>query len=258
MGPTLAVLPVKRFEQAKQRLGGTFSPDQHLQLVEAMIADVLDALGQVDGLDGTIVVTAEPRARALAEAAGADVLDEDGDDGHSAAAVQGAAHAERRGAARVLCVAGDCPAIDPAEVEELLADPHAAPRVILVPDRHHVGTNALLLSPPRVIEPSFGPASRYRHELRSREAGARYSARFPGSLELDIDTRRDLVALQVWLDAHPAAAPRTRALLADHHIELPGASADGARRSGDAGEATGAAGTGDLADAPAPRADAAP
>lgn len=214
MGPTFAVLPVKRFEHAKQRLSGTFSPERHLQLIEAMIGDVLAALNATEGLDGTVMVTAEPRAAALAEAAGVEVLPEPSDDGHSAAAVVGMAYvAKEHAAVRALCVPGDCPALDPDELATLLEDDRPAPRVILVSDRYHLGTNALLMSPPGVIEPAFGTASRYRHEVRSREAGARYSARAVRSLELDVDTRRDLGALRRWLEERPGVAVRTRALL---------------------------------------------
>ena len=55
---TVAVLPVKTFGRAKQRLGAAV--DDRAQLAEAMAADVLDALGMVRGLDGVIVVTADP------------------------------------------------------------------------------------------------------------------------------------------------------------------------------------------------------
>ena len=66
----------------------------------------------------------------------------------------------RLGADRALLVPGDCPALDPGEVSALLA--HTAP-VVIVPDRHGTGTNALLLAPPDAIAPSFGPGSFARH-----------------------------------------------------------------------------------------------
>ena len=79
-----------------------------------------------------------------------------------------------RGATRVLLVPGDCPALDPAELDELLEDAEgvATPDVVVVPDRHGDGTNALLLTPPDAIQPAFGPGSRERHERLAQEAGA--------------------------------------------------------------------------------------
>ncbi|MEA2141473.1 MAG: 2-phospho-L-lactate/phosphoenolpyruvate guanylyltransferase, partial [Solirubrobacteraceae bacterium] len=57
---TLAVLPVKSFGLAKQRLGAAVGPEERRSLARAMVGDVLEALGRVEGLEGVIVVTAEP------------------------------------------------------------------------------------------------------------------------------------------------------------------------------------------------------
>ena len=62
---TVAILPVKTFGRAKQRLGDAI--DDRPQLAAAMAADVLDALAEVRGLDGVIVVV---RIRAEAILAG--------------------------------------------------------------------------------------------------------------------------------------------------------------------------------------------
>ena len=63
---TLAVLPVKRFTAAKQRLAEGLEPWARQVLAEAMVRDVLTALGRVRGLGGVLVVTNEPRASAPA------------------------------------------------------------------------------------------------------------------------------------------------------------------------------------------------
>src|SRR5215211_7933780 len=56
---TLAVLPVKSFGSAKQRLGGAVGADERRALARAMVGDVLEALSRVEGLSGVLVVTAE-------------------------------------------------------------------------------------------------------------------------------------------------------------------------------------------------------
>ena len=61
---TLAILPVKTFGAAKQRLVPALPPRGRRSLAEAMVADVLAALARVAGLDAVAVVTADPRARA--------------------------------------------------------------------------------------------------------------------------------------------------------------------------------------------------
>ena len=213
---TVAVLPVKSFARAKQRIAGAVAgPDRRI-LAEAMVEDVLAALAAVDGLHGVVVVTAEIRAHALALEAGASVVPDPREAGQSFAAGVGIEAAVADGADRVLLVPGDCPALDPGEVGALLAGGTAVrqPGVVIVADRHGSGTNALLLSPPRAIEPSFGDGSLARHAARGRAAGAAVRIAEVPSLNLDVDTPEDLDALRSALASRDGGAARTRALLA--------------------------------------------
>jgi 2-phospho-L-lactate guanylyltransferase len=205
---TVAVLPIKTFARAKHRLAEAVESDDRRELAEAMAGDVFEALGAVPGLSGLIAVTAEPRAAAIADEAGAEVVHDPAETGQSAAALLGIEAALRRGANRALLVPGDCPALDPGELTALLAFTDA---VVIVADRHGAGTNALLLSPPDAIVPSFGPGSFARHAARGRAVGVAV-AEVP-SLGLDVDTPGDLAALQAALMIRRGGAARTRALL---------------------------------------------
>jgi 2-phospho-L-lactate/phosphoenolpyruvate guanylyltransferase len=209
---TAAVLPVKSFGRAKQRLGEAVGAPERAELAAAMVGDVLGALGLVGGVDELIVVTAEPRAAAAARAAGAVVVDDPVETGQSDAATRGVDAAVARGAARALLVPGDCPALDPGEVAALLTGFEDA-GVVIVPDRHGSGTNALRLTPPGVIAPAFGTGSFARHAARAAAAGAVVRVAAAPSLELDVDTPGDLAALAAAPRRLPDVAPRTRAVL---------------------------------------------
>lgn len=210
---TVAVLPVKRFADAKQRLGERLAGGSRRALAEAMVSDVLTALRRAQRVDEIVVVTSEPNAEALAHAYEAHAIGDPAEPGHSAAASHGVAWALARGARRVLLVAGDCPTLDPRELDELLADDPDGPTVIVVPDRHGTGTNALVLSPPATISASFGPGSRERHEQAAREVGAACLIAEPPTLLLDVDTAGDLDALAAALAATTGGAAHTRGLL---------------------------------------------
>jgi 2-phospho-L-lactate guanylyltransferase len=201
---TVAILPVKSFGRAKQRLTGGFS--NRPELAAAMVADVLAALALVPELDEVIVVTAQ----AGATGEGVVVVHDPVEAGQSAAALRGIDTALQRGAERVLLVPGDCPTLDPHEVSALLEHGEG---VVIVPDRHGQGTNALVLTPPDVMEPSFGDGSFARHAARARAAGAGLKVADVRSLGLDVDTPDDLAALRRALAAWPGGAARTRALL---------------------------------------------
>ena len=211
---TVAVLPVKTFAHAKHRLAEAMGADQRRQLAEAMVGDVLEALAAVSALDAVVAVTAEPLAAAAAREAGARVVHDDREAGQSAAATLGVEAALALGADRVLLVPGDCPALDPAEVATLLGPHHGRlAEVVIVADRHGSGTNALLLSPPGAIAPSFGAGSLARHAARGRAAGVAVRIVEVPSLSLDVDTPGDLDALRSALAARGGGATRTRALL---------------------------------------------
>ena len=186
---TVAVLPIKRFAAAKQRL----DRDDRAAVMREMVAGVLRALG-ASRIERTLVVTGDADAAALAAEHGCEVVDEPVPLGHSGAAARGVARAEALGARRVLLLPGDCPLMTGTAIDTLLAA-HTAPGVVVLCDRHGTGTNGLLLEPPAVIAPAFGPGSRARHERLAAEAGARCVVDDRAAFAFDVDTVDDLAAV---------------------------------------------------------------
>ena len=220
---TAAILPVKRFRAAKQRLGASVGEEARSALARAMVADVLGALARSTSLQLLIVVTDEPSVAVAARGQGALVLADTADAGQSAAVEIGVRRALAEGVERVLCVPGDCPALDARELERLLRPGRGGgedqgrgtskAEVVIVPDRHGTGTNGLLLTPPDAIRPSFGPGSAARHRALARAAGASWRFERLPSLLLDIDTGEDLAALRERLAGSGSSAMQTRAVL---------------------------------------------
>lgn len=212
---TAAILPVKRFPAAKTRLGDALGQPTRRALAAAMAEDVLGALAEVSAISWTLVVTAEEQVAAAARQIGAGVVADFDEQGQSSAVARGIARALELGAERVLCVPGDCPSLVAGEVEELLGSPPraGAREVVIVPDRHGTGTNALLLTPPGVIAPSFGPGSCERHRRLAGQARAGCRLAHPPSLLLDVDTGADLEVLRERLALERLRAPGTRRVL---------------------------------------------
>lgn len=215
-----AVLPVKRFAEAKQRLAAGIDDERRAAVVEAMLGDVLEGIGDARAIERTIIVTSEPRAAALAGSARAVVVADPGEGtdapasepdesrGHSLAALAGVEHARELGAECVVLLPGDCPLLEARDLDRLLTgmpDPFLA----VVPDRHGTGTNALALAPPGAIRPAFGEGSRERHVAAARAAGVPHAVEELRSLALDLDTPADVVALSRELERRPHRARRT-------------------------------------------------
>ncbi|MCB0827677.1 MAG: 2-phospho-L-lactate guanylyltransferase [Solirubrobacterales bacterium] len=209
---TVAVVTAKQFSQAKQRMAESVGPELRRDLVEAMLGDVLEAVSGARMVGTALVVTGEPAAASLAESSGAEVVADPGGIGHPAASLLGIERARELGAETVILLPGDCPLLESRELDHLLTGV-PSPFVTVVPDRHGTGTNALVLSPPDAIEPSFGEGSHRRHLDLAREAGVPGVTEEIAGLALDLDTPADIVALTTRLAAKPGGARRTAAVL---------------------------------------------
>ena len=209
---TAAILPIKSFAKAKQRLRFELPEHDRRALVEAMFDDALVALGRVPVLERVIVVSGDRVAQRIAGGYGASVVEDD-ERGHNAAAVRGVQVLLEDGVERALLVPGDCPLLAPAEINALLDHEVPERSALIVPDRHGTGTNALLLTPPDVLAPSFGPDSRRRHLADATANGVPAEVVELDSLALDVDTPEDLEALQRRLAITHGGAAHTRGML---------------------------------------------
>lgn len=203
-----AILPVKRLAEAKQRLAVGIDDERRRALVAAMAADVLEAIAAARTIERTIVVSGDPIIQELAAEVSAEVVPDPDDGGHNGAALAGIARAEVEGAECIVLLPGDCPLLDPRELDRLLT---GLPQnyVGIVPDRHGTGTNALALRPPDAIVPAFGTGSCERHVAAARVADVAYGVEELPSLGLDLDTPADLIALTRQLAAGRGRARRT-------------------------------------------------
>lgn len=211
---TLAILPVKSFDSAKQRLGALLAGGSRHALAQAMFSDVLASLCRARRVDAVAVVTGDRSAEAAALGKGIVVLPDDDPAGQSAAALIGIRHALAQGFGRALLVPGDTPLLEPQDVDLLLERTSAEGlEAAIVPDRHNEGTNALVLTPPDALAPSFGPGSLLRHLEAAERAGLRHRVERLESLAHDVDTPDDLADLATLVEARRGAAPRTRGTL---------------------------------------------
>lgn len=191
---TLAAVPVKDLENAKQRLVPVLSPEERRALARTMLEDVLDALGEAS-LDRVLVVTRDPEVIALARQHHASVLEEPENRGHTEAVALAQRVAADRGAQRFLTIPGDVPQVTPQEIAALVAAASAGPGVVFVPSRSGFGTNGVLLSPPDLMRLKFGEPSFANHLIAARRGGLDPVILSLPGLSLDIDGPEDLRTL---------------------------------------------------------------
>ena len=187
-----AVLPVKEFDRAKQRLAATFDPAFRRGLMRAMVEDVLSALAAAPGLAGTAVVTCDAHVAALAHAYGAVVFEDGSRDGYTEAVNAACRRLARGGKAGVLCVPGDIPGITAREVGRLIDLHRPGPAVTIVPAHDGRGSNAILMTPTDLMPLAYGDDSFALHLAVARRLGIEPQVvELPG-IGLDIDTPRDV------------------------------------------------------------------
>jgi 2-phospho-L-lactate guanylyltransferase len=190
---TVVVIPVRSFEGAKSRLGAVLDAEERRDLVERLLRRTISAALETPGVTGAVVVSPDPEVLEVARGAGARAV------AQRSRGLNPALHEARAAveADRMLVVPADIPSVTAGELAAVLAAGDAAgtPSVVLAPDRHGRGTNALLLAPPDVIDPAFGGDSRAAHAWLASSADAAF-AEVTGVLALDLDTPDDLLLVE--------------------------------------------------------------
>jgi 2-phospho-L-lactate/phosphoenolpyruvate guanylyltransferase len=189
-----ALVPVKGFCDAKRRLAAVLSAGERADLAEAMLRHVLQTLAAVPEVAGILLVTDDPRPADVARQFGADVLEDRFGSGTNAAVMQGLDALTLRRRAAALVVPGDIPLMTPDELREVLARGRDCPAV-LVPASRDGGTNLMLVRPPELLNPAFGPDSFSRHVAAARALGIEPCVMRLEGIGLDIDTPEDLETL---------------------------------------------------------------
>ncbi len=187
-----AILPVKEMVEAKQRLAPLLLPGERIALMQVMLRDVLAALSAAQGLASIALVTIDPWAQALAQEHGARIITEGAREGHTGAVTSAAAVLQAEGAAAILTLPGDVPAVKTPEIEALIAAASAPPAFIIAPAHDELGSNAILMSPPNAVKLRFGEDSYFPQLAAARAAGiAPQILHLPG-IAMDIDHPFDI------------------------------------------------------------------
>lgn len=188
-----AVVPVKRLGYALGRLARVLDRPERRVLQSAMLGDVLAALAGSTRLGEIVVVTSDPRARAVAESVGARTIeDHDPPRGINAAVSLGLQALDAHSA---LVVVSDLPLITAADVDHLIGAAPEGDAVVLARSEDGTGTNAMLLTPPMGISPALGPGSLATHMALAATAGVPAEVTYHPGIALDVDTPDDLAEL---------------------------------------------------------------
>ncbi len=191
-----AIVPVKPLRLGKSRLSGILTDDERAVLNRKFLEQTLDTLRKLPEVAQTLVVSRDPAALAIAREFGARTVLEDGNPNLNAALTRATLLARNYATRGVLVLPADLPLLTQEDLRALFARVRHSPCVVVSPDRHQDGTNALFMTPSGMIPYSFGPGSFYRHCEAAKKIGARLEILQNSHIGLDLDTPEDLRILK--------------------------------------------------------------
>ena len=217
-----ALIPVKGFRNAKQRLSPLLNAAEREQLAELMFRDVLRQVLAAQGLVETVVVTGNDYVYEIATTMGARCIREAAESGETAAVdfARLALKSDKHEA--VLILPGDMPLMRAQDIEQVLAqipDGAAAPFALLVPSHDRMGTNALVLAPPDLIKLRFGYDSFSYHMSQVSAQGLPLRFFENARIALDIDEPKDLERFLSFGDEDGDSARAVRSMLRNRDRE---------------------------------------
>jgi len=183
---------MKPFHLAKQRLRPAVGDSERQQLARAMFLHVLNIIHNSGIADFIGVISSDASVLALAQTNGFENIS-DHSLGYNEAIKRARSWAQMRGASALLILPADLPHLTTADIRTLKELAGKSPQTIVIsPDATESGTNALLLRPPDLIQPSFGPDSFNRHCALVRAVGIEPAIYRSPSIACDIDLPSDL------------------------------------------------------------------
>jgi 2-phospho-L-lactate guanylyltransferase len=190
-----ALIPVKGFRNAKQRLSALLGGAEREAFAEAMFREVLCQVLRASGISETVVVTGDDKVAAIAGSLGARVILENAETGETAAVDFARTSLKNAGCEAVLILPGDLPLLRSGDIDVVLRqvpDGQIAPFALLIPSHDKLGTNALLLAPPDIIKLRFGYDSFSYHTSQVSAQGLPIRCFENEHIALDIDEPQDL------------------------------------------------------------------
>ena len=213
-----ALIPMKSFRNAKQRLSPLLGAKAREALAETMFRDVVRQTVQARGLMETVVVTGDDEVAQIAASLGARVMREEAENGETSAVDFARRALKQSGREAVLVMPGDMPLLRAEDIEQVLAQvPEAVrpPFALLVPSHDRMGTNALLLAPPDIINLRFGFDSFSYHMSQVAARGLPLRFFENRRIALDIDDPKDLESFLSFGNEVGETMRVAHALLAD-------------------------------------------
>lgn len=191
-----AIVPVKPLRRGKSRLAKVITAEERADLNQFLLEHTIQVLSKINQIEHILVISRDTEALALARDLGARTVQEYGSPGLNTALTRAVEIAKSYETCGILIIPADLPRLNAEDLKKILIHRKQPPVVAIAPDRKKLGTNALLVCPPDLIQFRFGPESFEKHCQEARDGGIRLEICDLPSLELDLDEPEDLAFIE--------------------------------------------------------------
>lgn len=196
MMKTFAIVPIKRFENAKTRLSSILDTDDRIRLSLLMLEDTLQILSAVHSLSQLITVSADKRVGEIAVKYGANFLFEEKERGVNSAVALADSYCMKKAADATMVIPHDLPLLDSTDISKACELAENESRCIVIcPSLRYDGTNMLLRKPPSIIATFYDADSYNMHVKAAIRLGIPVKRLFSKALMHDIDTPEDVLEI---------------------------------------------------------------
>ena len=191
-----AIVPVKPIRRGKSRLAGVLSEEERTKLNTFLFEHTMQALVNVSRINQILVISRDPSVLSIARQYKTRTLQEDSSSNLNLALKLATRMAQLYETRELLVIPADLPLVTTDEIDQMLDLSGDPPEMIIAPDRHLSGTNALYLNPIGEIEYHYGPNSYQLHIAESESHGFLLKKRISPFLGFDLDLPEDLEILK--------------------------------------------------------------
>jgi 2-phospho-L-lactate guanylyltransferase len=196
MMKTFAIVPIKRFENAKTRLSSILDTDDRIRLSLLMLKDTLQILSAVHSLSQVITVSADKRVGEIAVKYGANFLLEEKERGVNSAVALADSYCMKKAADATMVIPHDLPLLDSTDISKACELAENESRCIVIcPSLRYDGTNMLLRKPPSIIATFYDADSYNMHVKAAIRLGIPVKRLLSKGLVHDIDTPEDALEI---------------------------------------------------------------
>ncbi len=196
MMKTFAIVPIKRFENAKTRLSSILDTADRIRLSLLMLEDTLQILSVAHLLTQVITVSADKRVEEIAVKYGANFLLEEKESGVNSAVALADSYCMKEAADATMVIPHDLPLLDSTDISKACELAENESRCIVIcPSLRYDGTNMLLRKPPSIIDTFYDADSYNMHVKAAIKLGIPVKRLFSKALMHDIDTPEDALEI---------------------------------------------------------------